>query len=137
MKYPVLYINLKVSLFVSVSRGCADLYQDVQGETFDALLASFDKMIVKMVGKLLNPYNGISDRIFVDWCRSSFDPQNLPNNRDAALEILSTALWTIYDQHVIVLIDEYDSPMHCAINYGYATKVPAFVTIPFFELLTL
>ena len=77
------------------------------------------------------------DSGFVKWCRSLSNPQKLPNKRGVVLEILSTALWKLYEQRVVILIDEYDSPMRCGIEHGYATDVPPFVTISLFELLTL
>jgi hypothetical protein len=48
------------------------------------------------------------------------DPQK---RRNTALTRLSEALKIAYDRDVIVLIDEYDAPIHSAIENGYADLV--------------
>ena len=135
-KYPVLSIDFKVGLFVSVLKKGADQYQDVRGSTFEGLLASFDSMIASTVVELSNPFHGIVDSTFVDWCRRISTSQNLQVHRDRVLRMISVALQGLYNQAVVVLIDEYDAPMHSAIEHGYAHMVPPFFILLFSALLT-
>ena len=102
----------------------ADQYQDVHGVTFECLLASFDKMIIQLLDRLSHPLKGIVDSSFVDWCRWLADPRVLRDRRERALQDITESLQMLYNQRVVILIDEYDSPMHAAIENGYAQMVP-------------
>ena len=135
-KYPVLSIDFKVGLFVSALKRSADQSQDVRGATFEDLLASFDSMIASTVDQIINPFNGIVDPTFIDWCRRMSNSQTLQIQRDRALRMISSALQGLYNQAVVVLIDEYDSPMNSAIENGYAHRVPPFLILPFSVSLT-
>jgi hypothetical protein len=123
-------------MLVSALKKGADQYQDVHGVTFEGLLTSFDLMIVQMLDLLSHPFNGITDGDFIDWCRWLSEPQNLQVRRGRALQSISVTLRRFYDQPIVVLIDEYDSPMHTAIENGYAPLVLPLVIIPFSGSLT-
>ena len=59
-------------------------------------------------------------------CYSDFKQkyrQHRGDYRNRVWEKLSNALKTAYSEDVIVLIDEYDAPMHVAIENGYADSV--------------
>ena len=135
-KYPVLSIDFKVDILISALKKGADQYQDVHGVTFEGLLTSFDQTIVQVLDMLSHPFNGIADRNFIEWCRWLSKPQNLQDRRGRALQSISVALQIFYNQPVVVLIDEYDSPMHTAIENGYAPLVLLLVIIPFSGSLT-
>jgi hypothetical protein len=124
-------------MFVSVLKKGADQRQDVHGVTFEALLASFDSMIDSMIEHLTNPFDGIVDPAFIDWCRRLCNPQTLHLKRGRALRLISIALQKIYNQAVVILIDEYDSPIHTAIENGYAPLVPCSLLFRFSGSLTL
>jgi hypothetical protein len=52
-------------------------------------------------------------------------------HRNRIFQTLSELLRIAYNQRVIVLIDEYDSPMHVAIENGYGNSVWSFIPSPF------
>jgi Predicted AAA-ATPase len=135
-KYPVLSIDFKVNMLVSALKRGANQRQDVHGVTFEALLTSFDSMIAQTIQILTNPFDGIVDPAFIDWCRQLSDPQTLHITRSRALLLISVALQKLYNQAVVILIDEYDSPMHIAIENGYAPLVPCSLLFRFSGSLT-
>ncbi|KAF8326436.1 hypothetical protein F5887DRAFT_1084531 [Amanita rubescens] len=106
-QYPVLYIDLK----------------EVQGPTFEAMLSSFDMMVREIIGSLCSPNSDLVDQNF---CKELRGPGALEQRRGNALKILSRELLRVYQQDVVVLIDEYDLPMHSAIEHGYATMANHF-----------
>jgi hypothetical protein len=79
-------------MLVSECKKGADQYQDVHGVTFDDLLTSFDSMISQMVTWLLNPFDGIVDETFGQWCQSLSSTQNLQAQRNRVLQHISIAL---------------------------------------------
>jgi hypothetical protein len=87
------------------------------------MLTSFDELIREQFLKLVR--DGIIDEGHI----KLYQPitQEPLNWRRIALKILSEALQIAYKQSVVVLIDEYDTPMHSAIENGYADLVRVFV----------
>jgi hypothetical protein len=118
-------------MLISALKKGANQRQDVHGVTFEALLTSFDSMIDGILERLTNPFDGIVDPTFVDWCRRLSDPPTLQVKRGRALWLISIALQKFYNQAVVILIDEYDSPMHTAIENGYAPLVPCSLLFRF------
>ena len=64
-----------------------------------------------------------------DFCAELREPEALQVMRRDALNILSWELQRVYQKPVVVLIDEYDSPMHSAIEHGYAALVRPFILL--------
>ncbi|KIM72295.1 hypothetical protein PILCRDRAFT_93520 [Piloderma croceum F 1598] len=69
------------------------------------------------------------------FCAELREPRALQAMRSNALNILSWELQRVYQKPVVVLIDEYDSPMYSAIDHGYATLANNFFAIVFSSLL--
>jgi Fe-S cluster biosynthesis and repair protein YggX len=87
------------------------------------MLNSFDGLVVYELGKRRRLLDGTFEQEYIQY-------PELYRNR--AFQTLSEKLWTAYGQRVIVLIDEYNSPMHVAIENGYANSVWSyFIPSPF------
>jgi hypothetical protein len=125
-QYPVLYVDLKVNCRVDTHEECADRSKLVQGATYEEMLISFDEMIREEFFKRTALFrDGIVDEAYIEMYRHiTHEPHNW---RRIALRILSEALQIAYKQSVVVLIDEYDAPMHSAMENGYADLVRVFV----------
>jgi Predicted AAA-ATPase len=90
------------------------------------MLISFDAKVLNILGRLSNPYRDLVDN---DFCTELRGPGALQARRTNALKILSRELRRVYQKPVVVLIDEYDSPMHSAIEHGYAALVRSFILL--------
>jgi hypothetical protein len=90
------------------------------------MLNSFDDMVLETLGSLSHPYSDLMDD---DFCTELRGPGALQARRRNALKILSRELQRVYQKRVVVLIDEYDSPMDSAIRHGYATSVRSFILL--------
>jgi hypothetical protein len=90
------------------------------------MLISFDTRVLNILRRLSNPY---SDLMGNDFCAELREPGALQAMRSDALNILSWELRRVYQKPVVVLIDEYDSPMHSAIDHGYAALVRSFILL--------
>ena len=90
------------------------------------MLDRFDKMVIRQLRDLSNPYDGLMDKNFLDFYEKLLRPSALASCRDEILATISQELRKVHQNPVVVLIDEYDSPMHSAIEYGYATLVRYF-----------
>jgi hypothetical protein len=84
------------------------------------MLASFEVQIVNVLEKLTNPYTELMER---DFCKELRRPGALQERKKNALMVISRELRRVYKKPVVVLIDEYDSPMHSAMEHGYAASV--------------
>jgi hypothetical protein len=125
-QYPVLYVDLKASCLVDIHNEHADRSQGVKGTTYEDMLTVFDEIILKEFYKRVSLFR--EDVVNKDHIRFfetiTNDPKSL---RSTALQILSDALHVAYKQRVVVLIDEYDTPIHSAIENDYADRVRFFV----------
>lgn len=112
---------------VSVSKaGHTYRFKDVHGTTYEEMLILFDAMVLEIIGSLCNPYSDLADDNF---CMELRGPGALKLRRSNALKILTWELRRVYQKRVVVLIDEYDSPMHSAIEHGYAALVRSFILL--------
>jgi len=94
------------------------------------MLAMFDEMVILILENLSNPYDGLTDKNFLDFYKELRQPGFMQDRRGRVLEAISRNLQRVYRKPVVVLIDEYDSPMHSAIEYyGYATLVCSFILL--------
>ena len=84
------------------------------------MLTSFDERIRVILGSLSSPY---SDLVDDDFCMELRGPGAVQERRRFALKILSRELRRVYQMPVVVFIDEYDSPMHSAIEHSYSSSV--------------
>jgi hypothetical protein len=88
------------------------------------MLSYFDTKVLNILERLSNPYSDLMDN---DFCTKLREPGALQARRTNALNILSWELRRVYKKPVVVLVDEYDSPMHSAIEHGYAALVRSFI----------
>jgi hypothetical protein len=58
-----------------------------------------------------------------NFCKELRSPEDLKSGRIYALKMFTMKLQRVYNKKVVVLVDEYDSPMHYAIEHGYTTLV--------------
>jgi hypothetical protein len=90
------------------------------------MLSSFDEMVLEFLECSSNPY---SDLTRDNFCTPLRAPGALQQMRTRALRFISRELQRVYTKGVVVLIDEYDLPMHSAIEHGYADLVCSFILL--------
>ena len=103
-KYPTIFISLK----------------EMKNLTFDAQISSFSNVIYELLDKNLEILS--SDQL----SDTTKDILNKLHNRSSSVEdlkislrVITNALYTYYQQKVIVLIDEYDVPLQAAYQNNY------------------
>ena len=103
-KYPTIFISLK----------------EMKNLTFDVQISSFSNVIYELLEKNLEILS--SDQL----SDTTKDILNKLHNRSSSVEdlkislrIITKALYTYYQQKVIVLIDEYDVPLQAAYQNNY------------------
>lgn len=111
-KYPTIFISLK----------------EMKSLTFDAQISSFSNVIYELLEKNLEilSSNQLSD--------TTKDILNKLHNRSSSAEdlkislrVITNALYTYYQQKVIVLIDEYDVPLQAAYQNNYYEEMIEFL----------
>ena len=119
-KYPTIFISLK----------------EMKNLTFDAQISSFSNVIYELLEKNLEilSSNQLSD--------TTKDILNKLHNRSSSAEdlkislrVITNALYTYYQQKVIVLIDEYDVPLQAAYQNNYYEEMVEFLRSVFSSAL--
>ena len=119
-KYPTIFISLK----------------EMKSLTFDAQISSFSNVIYELLEKNLEilSSNQLSD--------TTKDILNKLHNRSSSAEdlkislrVITNALYTYYQQKVIVLIDEYDVPLQAAYQNNYYDEMVEFLRSVFSSAL--
>lgn len=119
-KYPTIFISLK----------------EMKSLTFDAQISSFSNVIYELLEKNLEilSSNQLSD--------TTKDILNKLHNRSSSAEdlkislrVITNALYTYYQQKVIVLIDEYDVPLQAAYQNNYYEEMAEFLRSVFSSAL--
>lgn len=119
-KYPTIFISLK----------------EMKNLTFDAQISSFSNVIYELLEKNLEilSSNQLSD--------TTKDILNKLHNRSSSVEdlkislrVITNALYTYYQQKVIVLIDEYDVPLQAAYQNNYYEEMVEFLRSVFSSAL--
>jgi hypothetical protein len=90
------------------------------------MLTRFDEMVLGILTRLSTPY---SDLTADEFCKTLRAPGALQERREMALMIISRELRRVYGRPAVVLIDEYDSPMHCAIENDFSSPVRSFLLL--------
>jgi len=89
------------------------------------MLSYFDTKVLNILERLSNPYSDLMDndfaRNYVTW--------GLASEEDRCTKCPLVELRRVYQKPVVVLVDEYDSPMHSAIEHGYAALVRSFILL--------
>lgn len=119
-KYPTLFISLK----------------EMKSLTFDAQISSFSNVIYELLEKNLEILS--SDQL----SDTTKDILNKLHNRSSSVEdlkislrVITNALYTYYQQKVIVLIDEYDVPLQAAYQNNYYEEMVEFLRSVFSSAL--
>lgn len=119
-KYPTIFISLK----------------EMKNLTFDAQISSFSNVIYELLEKNLEILS--SDQL----SDTTKDILNKLHNRSSCVEdlkislrVITNALYTYYQQKVIVLIDEYDVPLQAAYQNNYYEKMVEFLRSVFSSAL--
>ena len=119
-KYPTIFISLK----------------EMKNLTFDVQISSFSNVIYELLEKNLEllSSNQLSD--------TTKDILNKLHNRLSSIEdlkislrVITNALYTYYQQKVIVLIDEYDVPLQAAYQNNYYEEMVEFLRSVFSSAL--
>lgn len=119
-KYPTIFISLK----------------EMKSLTFDAQISSFSNVIYELLEKNLEILS--SDQL----SDTTKDILNKLHNRSSSAEdlkislrVITNALYTYYQQNVIVLIDEYDVPLQAAYQNNYYEEMVEFLRSVFSSAL--
>lgn len=119
-KYPTIFISLK----------------EMKSLTFDAQISSFSNVIYELLEKNLELLS--SDQL----SDTTKDILNKLHNRSSSAEdlkislrVITNALYTYYQQKVIVLIDEYDVPLQAAYQNNYYEEMVEFLRSVFSSAL--
>lgn len=119
-KYPTIFISLK----------------EMKSLTFDAQISSFSNAIYELLEKNLEILS--SDQL----SDTTKDILNKLHNRSSCIEdlkislrVITNALYTYYQQKVIVLIDEYDVPLQAAYQNNYYEEMVEFLRSVFSSAL--
>ena len=119
-KYPTIFISLK----------------EMKSLTFDAQISSFSNVIYELLEKNLEILS--SDQL----SDTTKDILNKLHNRSSSVEdlkislrVITNALYTYYQQKVIVLIDEYDVPLQAAYQNIYYEEMVEFLRSVFSSAL--
>lgn len=119
-KYPTIFISLK----------------EMKSLTFDAQISSFSNVIYELLEKNLEILS--SDQL----SDTTKDILNKLHNRSSSIEdlkislrVITNALYTYYQQKVIVLIDEYDVPLQAACQNNYYEEMVEFLRSVFSSAL--
>lgn len=119
-KYPTIFISLK----------------EMKSLTFDAQISSFSNVIYELLEKNLAILS--SDQL----SDTTKDILNKLHNRSSSAEdlkislrVITNALYTYYQQKVIVLIDEYDVPLQAAYQNNYYEEMVEFLRSVFSSAL--
>lgn len=119
-KYPTIFISLK----------------EMKNLTFDAQISSFSNVIYELLEKNLEILSSdqlsdtTKDILYkLHNCSSSIEDLKI------SLRVITNALYTYYQQKVIVLIDEYDVPLQAAYQNNYYEEMVEFLRSVFSSAL--
>jgi hypothetical protein len=120
--YPILFLDLKANILIIFTNFALKQFKNVQGNMYEMMLESFDALVHEALFERAALFrSNILSPECAQWYQKA--QQSPVPDRASVFQMLSEALRLAYNRRVVVLIDEYDSPMHCAIECGYANSV--------------
>lgn len=119
-KYPTIFISLK----------------EMKSLTFDAQISSFSNVIYELLEKNLEILSSdqLSDTT-KDILKKLHNRSSIVEDLKISLRVITNALYTYYQQKVIVLIDEYDVPLQAAYQNNYYEEMVEFLRSVFSSAL--
>ena len=119
-KYPTIFISLK----------------EMKNLTFDAQISSFSNVIYELLEKNLEILSSdqLSDTT-KDILKKLHNRSSSVEDLKISLRVITNALYTYYQQKVIVLIDEYDVPLQAAYQNNYYEEMVEFLRSVFSSAL--
>lgn len=119
-KYPTIFISLK----------------EMKNLTFDAQISSFSNVIYELLEKNLEILSSdqLSDTT-KDILKKLHNRSSIVEDLKISLRVITNALYTYYQQKVIVLIDEYDVPLQAAYQNNYYEEMVEFLRSVFSSAL--
>ena len=119
-KYPTIFISLK----------------EMKSLTFDAQISSFSNVIYELLEKNLEILSSdqLSDTT-KDILYKLHNRSSSVEDLKISLRVITNALYTYYQQKVIVLIDEYDVPLQAAYQNNYYEEMVEFLRSVFSSAL--
>ena len=119
-KYPTIFISLK----------------EMKNLTFDAQISSFSNAIYELLEKNLEILSSdqLSDTT-KDILYKLHNRSSSVEDLKISLRVITNALYTYYQQKVIVLIDEYDVPLQAAYQNNYYEEMVEFLRSVFSSAL--
>lgn len=119
-KYPTIFISLK----------------EMKNLTFDAQISSFSNVIYELLEKNLEILSSdqLSDTT-KDILYKLHNRSSSVEDLKISLRVITNALYTYYQQKVIVLIDEYDVPLQSAYQNNYYEEMVEFLRSVFSSAL--
>ena len=119
-KYPTIFISLK----------------EMKNLTFDAQISSFSNVIYELLEKNLEILSSdqLSDTT-KDILYKLHNRSSSAEDLKISLRVITNALYTYYQQKVIVLIDEYDVPLQAAYQNNYYEEMVEFLRSVFSSAL--
>lgn len=104
--------------------------------TFDAQISSFSNVIYELLEKNLEILSSdqLSDTT-KDILKKLHNRSSSVEDLKISLRVITNALYTYYQQKVIVLIDEYDVPLQAAYQNNYYEEMVEFLRSVFSSAL--
>lgn len=113
-KYPVIFISFK----------------DIQAKTSQSCINSITILIGELYKKysfILNSLNELDKPTYIKYATQNINIEELQRS----LISLCYFLYTYYKKEIILLIDEYDTPIISAYEYDYYDEIKTFFTVLF------
>ncbi len=110
-QYPVIYLTFKDVVFNS--------FENAASEIIDIIVSEFSKYTF-----LAESIRDENDRKYFKEVLTADNPVRFYSK---SLKVLSNILEQYYRQKVVILIDEYDTPIHAAYNYGFYEEMVIFM----------
>jgi hypothetical protein len=110
-QYPVIFITFK-DIKVSNWR---DAYEKIQG----VIISEYDRLQKTLMDTMTTTERAYVDQILAGTA--------LKDTYERSLQLLSTLLHRHYQKRIIILLDEYDAPIHAAFTHGYYKEMVEFI----------